>query len=117
MDPEEIHLLPADPEQYFASIAALTSGQETEPSMQGNLTGWYNRRLTDGIQLNGAVDSAGRVIGFNSIYRHTLNLPPALGGVHTRHYSDNVTMTAIDTRLGYSRTPAPLLMVKELEND
>ena len=37
--------------------------------------------------------------------------------VRTSHSSENAAMIAIDTKLGYVRTPGTLVMVKELEND
>jgi hypothetical protein len=36
--------------------------------------------------------------------------------VRTSHNSENTAMIAIDTKLGYVRTPGTLIMEKEMEN-
>jgi mycothiol synthase len=75
----DISLVPAVPEHHFSAIAALISSQETEPSTQETLTAWYRRQMADGIQFTVAVDSLGRVLGFNGLYRHNLNIPHLYG--------------------------------------
>ncbi len=37
--------------------------------------------------------------------------------VRTSHNSENAAMIAIDTKLGYVRTPGTLVMEKDLDND
>jgi L-amino acid N-acyltransferase YncA/RimJ/RimL family protein N-acetyltransferase len=74
MDTREVRLVPTQPGQYFADIAALLSSQETEPSSQQSLTQWYERQLEDGILVTAAVNQDGQVLGFNCIYRDNLNL-------------------------------------------
>jgi mycothiol synthase len=74
MDLKTIIFQPADPERHFAAIAALLSGQETEPSTQQSLLEWYHKQLDDGIHLTVALTAAGKLVGFSCIYRDNLNL-------------------------------------------
>jgi mycothiol synthase len=75
MNESAIHLATAEPDCHFAAIASLLSSQETEPSSQQSLLEWYNRQQQRGILFTVAVDSSGRVLGFNGIYRDNLNIP------------------------------------------
>lgn len=79
MDLIHITLQPADPKRHFAVIAALMSGQETEPTTKQSLTEWYNRHLEDGIQFTTALSPEGRVLGFNGLYRENLNYERLFG--------------------------------------
>ncbi len=73
MDLTHLSIQPAEPLRHFAAIAALLSGQETEPTTEQSLFEWYNRQLEDGIQFMVAVSQADTVLGFNGIYRENLN--------------------------------------------
>ncbi len=76
---KNVRLLPAEPERHFAAIAALISGQETEPSTQQSLTEWYNRRRAGGILFTTAVDQLDQVLGFDGLYRDNTNIERQYG--------------------------------------
>lgn len=75
----DVKLTPAIPGIHFATIAALISSQETEPSTQQTLTEWYNKQLVDGILFTAAVTPEGSVVGFNGIYRDNTNIKHYFG--------------------------------------
>ncbi len=71
---DSIRLIPADPDRHFATIAALISTQETEPSNQRSLAEWYKDQSEDGILFTAAVNTDDTVLGFSGIYRDNLNI-------------------------------------------
>jgi RimJ/RimL family protein N-acetyltransferase len=73
MDFNQIKIGLADPNRHFAAIAALMNTQETEPNTAETLSEWYNNQLKNGIRCGVAVSAEDEVLGFNCIYRSTLN--------------------------------------------
>lgn len=73
MDLNNITLLPADPTQHFAAIAALISSQETEPSTEASLAEWFAKRQERGIQMTAVLTTEGELLGFSGLYRANLN--------------------------------------------
>jgi len=73
MDLTKINIQPADPGRDFATIAALLTTQETEPSTAESLLEWYGKQSADGIHFSVALSPDGKLLGFNGIYRENLN--------------------------------------------
>jgi L-amino acid N-acyltransferase YncA len=70
----QLNLQPANPEQHFATIAALMNTQDTEPNTAETLTEWYNKKPETDIRFSVVVTPLGQVLGFNGIYRAFTNL-------------------------------------------
>jgi mycothiol synthase len=69
MDISQISIKPADPTLHFASIAALMTAQQTEPTTEQSLFDWYKRQQEQGIQFEVGLSPDSRVLGFTGIYR------------------------------------------------
>jgi mycothiol synthase len=74
MDLTAISIQPAEPGRDFATIAALLTTQETEPSTAESLAEWYGKQPAEGIRFSVALSPAGNLLGFNGIYRSFTNL-------------------------------------------
>lgn len=74
-----VTLKPADPKRHFAAIAALMTSVETEPTTESSLRDWYNRQQENGIRFTVAMYPAGKLLGFNALYRENLNRDPVYG--------------------------------------
>jgi hypothetical protein len=55
MDLTKNNIQPADPGRDFATIAALLTTQETEPSTAESLLEWYNKQPADQIRFSVAL--------------------------------------------------------------
>jgi mycothiol synthase len=74
MDQPEITIIPADPDDYFAAIAELMNSVESEPNTAESVSEWYHKQPVDDIRFAVAFNRDSRLVGFNGIYRLSINI-------------------------------------------
>jgi mycothiol synthase len=92
MDLSQISIEPAEPSKHFASIAALMTANETEPTTKQSLFDWYSRQQEQGIHLEVGLSPDSRVVGFSGIYR--------MVGSRGQHYGIYLIVAAEFRRCG-----------------